>query len=503
VLTVDEDIYRRLPALLISTVDKFARMPWTDKTAALFGHVDCYCPRHGYCVPSEGHSRRHGGSGKYPKVEVQEVAGLLPPELIIQDELHLIAGPLGTMVGLYETAIDHLCSQPVDGGFIPPKVIASTATIRRAADQIRSLFLRDTRQFPPSGIDASDSFFAREVPLTQKSGRLYIGVCAPGRSVKWALIGIYATLLQQAKVARENGLPTDTYWTLVGYFNSLRELGGALRLTEDDIPKRITGMAGKGRERDIRITEELTSRVRSADIPEILAKLESQVDSGRAIDILLASVMLSVGIDVPRLGLMVMNGQPKSTSEYVQATSRVGRTTPGLIVTLYNWYKPRDMSHYERFVAYHSMLYRHVDATSVTPYAARARDRGLKAVIVGMARVLDPELGSNKGASKFENTRPVCAEISDAIERRAGQLEPTEESEVREEISAAMQQWEGLVEDFGDKLDYSAPYFGGRTETHHLLRRYGHRSSEGAWSILDSLRNVELMGNLYYVRSEE
>ncbi len=498
VLTVDEDIYRRCPSLLISTVDKFARIAWNHRTAALFGRVNRYCPRHGYLSYADDHSESHSGPDSSEKVKVRSLLGLPPPELIIQDELHLISGPLGTMVGLYETAIDHLCSWTDAGALITPKVVASTATIKRAGDQVHRLFSRPTNQFPPPGIDAGDSFFAKETSLEDKEGRIFTGICVPGKSVKFALVWLFASLMQGAEFERAKGSSVDAFWTLVGYFNSLRELGGALRLTEDDIPKRMEYLARQGGSRRIRITEELTSRMGSARIPEILAMLDLGVNTGNSIDILLATNMLSVGVDVQRLGLMVVNGQPRGTSEYLQATSRVGRRPPGLIVTLYNWYKPRDMSHYERFVAYHSMLYRHVDAASITPFAPRARDRGLKALIVGMARILDPRLMANQGASKFERSLPVVKRIEEVLKARSSSLDPKEAGHVEQEIASAMDLWEDLVEKYGDRLVYSLPPYGNTSDYHPMLRHAEDTEPEDAWKTPDSLRNVEKMANLFY-----
>ena len=495
VLTVDDDIYHRLPTLLISTVDKFAQIAWNPEVSAIFGRVDRSCPLHGYYVAGEQHPASHLGSGS--SVRVITVPQLPPPELIIQDELHLISGPLGTMVGLYESAIDYLCSYQSEGRTVQPKVIASTATIRRAGEQISSLFARETRIFPPSGVTAGDSFFARE--LIQAPGRMYVGVSAPGRSVKFALDWVYASLLERAALAKAEGKEVDPYWTLVGYFNSLRELGGALRLTEDDIPNltdTIAGGTGKGRK--IRVKEELTSWVPSARIPEILDMLEATEESGNSVDLLLATNMLSVGVDIQRLGLMVVNGQPKVASEYIQATNRIGRKHPGLIVTLYNCYRPRDMSHYERFRAYHSMLYRHVDANSVTPFASRARDRGLTALVIGMARVLDPDLTVNQNAHNFVRTKPVVRQVTEILLGRARTVEPSQAAAVRSEIEAVWDWWEKMVRTHGNKLVYRMPPFAQQGEWQPLLRPAEKAEPEEAWPAPGSLRNVEPLTNLFY-----
>ena len=264
----------------------------------------------------------------------------------------------------HETAVDALCSWEVNGKTVRPKIIASTATIRKAADQGRLLFARKIKVFPPQGLDAADNFFSlRREPSEEHPGRLYLGVMAPGIRLKAALIKVYSTLLAAAqKMFERYEAEADPWMTLVGYFNSIRELAGMRRLVEDDISARLKSMDRHGlAKRKISQPEELTSRRSSEDIPDILNRMEigfgtqtadsskSGAKSNRPIDTLLATNMLSVGVDVKRLGLMVVASQPKATAEYIQATSRVGRKQPGIVVTVFNWTRPRDLSHYERF----------------------------------------------------------------------------------------------------------------------------------------------------------
>lgn len=363
VAVVDEAIYKRPPTLLIGTVDKFAMLAWRPEASALFGT----------------------GTNS-------------PPDLIIQDELHLISGPLGSMVGLYEGAIDLLCRQRGNGG--GPKVIASTATIRRATDQCRALFDRPSAQFPPQGLDASDSYFAKEDGTS--AGRIYVGFLPTAASSPLtAQIRAVAALSQGLLLVR-NGAPAeaiDPYWTLVQYFSSLKELGRAATLVAADIPEYLPSMqrrygVSKDDRRRLFRTEEMTSRKSEGDIPEILRDLERRYTgakgsfSDQPLDTLLATNMISVGMDVDRLGLMMIVTQPKGTSEYIQASSRVGRAerAPGLVLTLYNAGRPRDRSHYEQFRQYHEAFYRFVEPTSVTPYSIPALERALHAVIVIVAR---------------------------------------------------------------------------------------------------------------------
>jgi len=235
-----------LPTLLIATVDKFAQMPWNGKVQMLFGQVESYCDRHGFRSPEIEDKDSHPKRDKLPAGKTKPHAKLRPPDLIIQDELHLISGPLGTLVGLYETAVDKLCSWEVNGKTVRPKVIASTATIRKAGDQVYATFLRKVSIFPPHGLDVQDNFFSRQrAPSEETPGRRYIGICASGRRLKVALIRVYVALLSAAQTLYEKngyGKEVDPWMTLIGYFNSMRELGGMRRLVDDDVRTRLGKM---------------------------------------------------------------------------------------------------------------------------------------------------------------------------------------------------------------------------------------------------------------------
>lgn len=444
VLLVDEEIYRRLPALLIATVDKFAQMPWKGETQMLFGQVNGYCQRHGFRSPEIEDANSHPKNDRFPSAKSAPHSPLRPPDLIIQDELHLIVGPLGTLVGLYETAVDALASWEVNGARVRPKVIASTATIRRAHEQVHRLFLRTVNIFPPQGTDVRDNFFAvQREPGEQYPGRRYVGICAPGKRVKTALIRAYAAYLAAAQFLYEKyGKAADPWMTLVGYFNSMRELGGMRRLVDDTIRSllRDTDQRGLARRKKPNVRE-LTSRIGATDIPEILDLMEvvfdPQDDELRKqalkdqqplhkplpVDVLLATNMLSVGVDVKRLGLMVVAGQPKSTAEYIQATSRVGRSRPGMVCVVYNWARPRDLSHYERFEHYHATFHQHVEALSVTPFAPRALDRGLSAVFVALIRLAGERFNGNATAADLDRHHLFVQQAIERLTARAGQVE--------------------------------------------------------------------------------
>jgi hypothetical protein len=429
VVVVDEEIYRECPSMLIATVDKFAQMPWNGDVQSLFGLVSRECDRCGFLTAATAHVNAHRSSGMRSDTAVRETERLAPPDLIIQDELHLISGPLGTLVGLYETAVDFLSSRRQNGRLVGPKVVASTATVRRAFEQVQAVFQRSLRVFPPPGLEPEDSFFALERPVGDETpGRLYVGVCAPGKSMKTAYVRVAASLLSSAAGLRQDPILAEPYLTLVSYFNSLRELGGAIRLVDDDIPARLEQLRTAGLPRRQRpVYVELTSRIRQEEIPSLLRRLERRHDAPRSeddplpLDAVLASNMISVGVDIDRLGLMTVTGQPKTTAEYIQATSRVGRQAwgPGLVVTIYNWSRPRDLSHYERFRHYHATVYRNVEAVSATPFSSRALDRGLRGTYVGMTRLGSDDWSPEDGASRFDPEASRVATVVDAFRRRA------------------------------------------------------------------------------------
>jgi hypothetical protein len=430
IVVIDEEIYRECPSMLIATVDKFAQMPWNGDVQSLFGFIDRECEKCGFLAPATEHvtSHRTAGTRTRPPV-VRDSERLAPPDLIIQDELHLISGPLGTLVGLYETAVDFLASRRLDSRLITPKVVASTATVRRAFEQVQAVFQRSLRVFPPPGLEPEDSFFATEHEVSDRSpGRVYLGVSAPGKSLKTAYVRVAASLLSSANGIRVDAKLAEPYMTLVSYFNSLRELGGAIRLMDDDIPARLEQLRNGGLPRRPRpVYAELTSRIRQEDIPFLLRRLERRHDAPRTdddplpLDAVLASNMISVGVDIDRLGLMTVTGQPKTTAEYIQATSRVGRQSwgPGLVVTIYNWSRPRDLSHYERFRHYHGTLYRNVEAVSATPFSSRALDRGIRGAYVAMARLGSNDWSPETAASQFDPQDQRVSEIIESFRRRA------------------------------------------------------------------------------------
>ncbi|MFI3164102.1 MAG: helicase-related protein [Bacillota bacterium] len=371
ILVVDEDIYKNPPTLLFGTVDKFAMMAWEKNVSAFFGKDDNRCP-----------------------------------DLIIQDELHLISGPLGTIVGIYETAIDYLCSKKG----IRPKIIASTATIRMAKEQCRALYNRDVRQFPAQGIKSTDSFFAKELDVIDDFGRLYVGLIPSGQTkvtFEARIIGIVLQKIDEMDLSDE---VKDQFWTLTMYFNSIRELGKASSIIDDDVKDRMRRIVNrsilkKKRARFIGTAKELTGRVTNTQLNKTLEELQNvRYTKDRTtwpINTLLASNMISVGVDVERLNIMMLVGQPKGTSEYIQSSSRIGRQHPGLAITLYDGTKSRDRSHYEQFKPYHESFYKYVEPTGLTPFSAPSRDRAIHAVLVSQIRHSMPEMNDDIDANRI------------------------------------------------------------------------------------------------------
>jgi len=462
---VDEPIYRRLPAFMIATVDKFAAMPWTGEVAGFFGLAE-RCDADGFYSAAEP-----GRGQPLPRP-------LLPPDLVIQDELHLISGPLGSMTGLYETALDALCTRRLeDGREIRPKIVASTATVRSAKKQIGALFDRPAVQvFPPPGPDRRDSFFAKGMPEDDPGGRLYLGLAAPGVSPRVVFLRALVTLMSAAQygwnvwAGPPDQNPADPYMTLIAYFNALRELAASRRLVEEQVRPRLEGYGARKRigETDAGLANrtiayepaELTSRIATNEVSVTKDKLAAGfADPKRRVDVALATNMISVGLDILRLGLMVVTGQPKTTAEYIQATSRVGRDErrPGVVVAALNVNKPRDRSHYERFRAFHGSFYRSVEPTSVTPFSPRALDRGLAAITVALARLGTRDLTPQTAAGKIAAHTAALAMVKAAVSARAGRLDPAQGVQAGRRVQELLDIWTALADEIaqaGGTLGY-------------------------------------------------
>ncbi|MPZ83332.1 MAG: helicase [Actinophytocola sp.] len=489
VLTVDEEIYRLAPAFLIATVDKFARLAREGEAAALFGYVSRRCERHDFvhadykhCDIKDGNKHPATKDG-LPAAAVRPADRLRPPDLIIQDELHLITGALGTTVGLFEVAIDVMTAwRTADGRPVRPLLVASTATARNAPDQVRALYGRDVTIFPPQVLDAGKTFFSKEEPVSEKyPGRRYVGLSTTGVRLTTAEIRVAEVLLAAGQLLLDrSGEAADPYLALVGYFSATRELAGMARYLGDDIqtalakrrpwsllPRRTGTNYGELHR------AELTSRVSSADITATLdqmaVKFDPRFDSTAGkrelsalreakkpvltrevspFDAILATSMLQVGVDVTRLGLMLVVGQPKNTAEYIQASSRVGRdpNRPGLVVSLGNWARPRDLAHFEQFRHYHETFYAQVEALSVTPFSVTSLERGLDGVLVSAARVLQAAqaqgLSPEHSAGRIEAERDFAVELIDALVSRVKRASDEDSADrARHRLHNRLDQW--------------------------------------------------------------
>lgn len=479
VVTVDDDIYERRPTLLIGTIDKFARLAWEEKTKAIFAE---------------------DGIG-------------LPPDLLIQDELHLISGPLGSISGLYEIAIEKLCQQ----GGIGPKILASTATLCNANEQIRALYGRPAFQFPPSGFDAEDSFFARTANSEERPQRTYIGYCETGGSLQDSVVRVFGVVrfaLQYMACSGVDEKIIDHFWTNVGYFNSLKDLGSADTLIIDRVfsyaesLRRHKFQAEAERVKMPRISNEyeygeLTSRKSSREITDVRNQLDKQhYPSPAALDYVLSSNMLSVGIDINRLGLMTVYGQPKATAEYIQATSRVGRSNPGLVVVLLHMLRTRDKSHYEQFPIYHQALNKMVEPTSATPYACRALDKVLHSVFVTLVRHQCNDLSGNKDAEKFRKNRADIVSIRNELLDMIGKRSEETSDYAKEILNDFIDQWNFVAINHASHFQYQL--LNRSEENTDALLVPAERSENAIFPpTMNSMRNVDTQSGVFLKRRSQ
>lgn len=392
---IDERIYLRAPSMVIATADKFAMIAYRPDAGILFGYSRAV--------------RTHR-----------------PPSLIIQDELHLISGPLGTLYSLYESIIEKLCTSFVNHVEVRPKIIASTATIRGAATQVQTLYGRKNLQlFPSPGLTMGDSFFgqyAKNNDGTLKKGRLYLGLnLHEYGSILTAQVRVFSSALFYG--AQLPASSRDAWWTILAFYNSIRELGGAQTLFSSDIPARLDYLSARenisgNQRRYLNNVKELTGRLGQSEIVQLMDELSAEYveKSSKNIDVCLASNIIEVGVDIDRLSLMAIVGQPKTTAQYIQVSGRVGRRwfeRPGLVLMLYNPSKNRDISHYEQFYSYHKRLYERVEPTSATPFALPAIERGVVGALLLWARVK-----SNASIRDMEQFLPIIEEAYAILEGR-------------------------------------------------------------------------------------
>ena len=481
---VDEALYAEAPTMLVATVDKFARLAWDERANAFFGG---------------------------PKQRA--------PEVIIQDELHLIASALGSVAGLYEAAIDTVLQ--LRGVY--PKIIASTATIRMAGQQVKRLYGRELAVFPPPGLSCDDAYFARTVPLEERPGRIYIGYLAPLLNRQQCLAPLAATLLlaphtlfQEEQDAQEL---LDAWWTQVLYHGSLKGVGNSHTAFASDVrdfmrlllgsadnsdraqiddqtpeyPEEQTQQSNEERviPRSTPTIAQLTSLQTAAENAETFTRLQKTREEQGCLDAVLATNMISVGLDVGRLALMIINGQPLTTAEYIQASSRVGRAeVPGVVFANYYRDQARSLSHYESFRPYHEAFYRFVEPTSVTPYTYQARIRALHAALVIVVRHGAGLLG-NGAAGNFDANDSRLAKAIEQLQQRCRWSEPDQADEVNRHIDVLVAQWQSEVERCRDSrrgLEYQVP--DRDTGRDRLLFNHDDRI-HGLWPTLNSMRHVE------------
>ena len=550
---IDEDINSTLPTLLIGTVDKFARLSWQSYYCSIFGKVNQYCKQHGF-RPSTTPIKEKCSHTKPEWKVINIKTSLPPPELIIQDELHLISGPLGTLVGLYETAIDALCER--EG--IKPKIIASTATVKNSDNQIKWLFGRKkSKIFPPQVFDFGDTYFSEIIPTSVKKGRIHLGVCATSVGGYTVDARIAALVLRKARYLIENkdklGYTTkdlDPYFTLVSYYNTIKNVGAANNMYDDSVPN-FMGTIRKVYEKDPNKTAELnlnktelTGRIDAGSIPTVLKRLETPLEdktceceeairekqekdlcdvcgksTKRALDALLCTNMLSVGVDVSRLSLMLINGMPKHYSEYIQASGRIGRSaaSPGLVITNYTYLRARDLSIFENFNEFHSRYHMMVEPGTLTPFAARARDTGLFGVLVALVRNMADEQNGCRAIAekpykfKDDNQDLICLldKIRETIQKRVNNVDRKELEDTVKQLEDKIKIWHTLAE-FDDipELKYKRNYFRfGKNSEHDvfLLKRIGDVDQPGKEGqfVPDSLRQAEGNIPVYYQPEKE
>ena len=479
---VDTDIYEKMPTLVVSTVDKFARIVWEERAGRIFGcNIDATKPR-----------------------------------LIIQDELHLISGPLGTLTGLYETAVDRLCW---DDNGVKPKIIASTATVKNAAYQIKGLYNRNHFQFPPSGLDNKDSFFAEQATKDDKPSRFYVGLSEQGGSMVDLMIRVFSALSLSDFYLEKSGVEEkvlDQYYTIIGYFNAIKDLGTASTILRERIYNYISSLIngkfcveseklnveklenGKYKEEIKMKAGELTSRKNSSEIRGILDDLNIGYkldDKDMAYKYVLSSNMFSVGVDIDRLGLMAVYGQPKSNADYIQATSRVGRSNPGIVFCLYNAFRSRDRSHYERFNQYHSCFYKYVESTSVTPFSMRSIEKGLHAVFIALVRHLVSGMSSNDSARLFNANNSKVCEIEEYLLNRIKEIQPV----ALDGATAFLEDFKYAWMNAGSSLVYDARKKGRFAGEYISLLQSPENDNED-FTVLNSVRNVESSSNVFIVQ---
>ena len=436
IVLVDEDIYKNPPTMLFATVDKFAQLAWKEEATALFNH---------------GQDRK--------------------PELIIQDELHLLSGPLGSLVGLFENVLLSLCTNEKQ----KPKIIASTATIKNVDKQIEGLYGLKAQIFPQSITSADDTFFSK---IQESSKRRYVGVLPTGKTFTMANLRLNSALLfARLDIWRnsEDKTDADKFWTILSYFKSLKHIGRfANKITAELTPEikqlQVRYLMNQA-PYNLNYTKlpyrnlELTSRIPNEQIKKNLDKLSIPFDGDlgkhHAFDLVLATNMISVGLDVGRLNVMLMNGMPPNTAEYIQASSRVARQDQGVVFTLFDPNNTRDLSYFEDFVPFHKTFYKQVEPLSVTPFAENALDKMLFTLMITFFR---HKLGfyKNKDADKLRTAKAEFVLKINNLLFNHPFMDDEDKNVLSQKIYSLVQDWEFKID---ATLNGCLYYYGGRSET--------------------------------------
>lgn len=463
---VDEALYKNPPTMLVATVDKFARLAWEERANTFFG----------------GEKHR-------------------PPELIVQDELHLISGALGSVAGLYEAAVDTV----LQSRGVYPKYIASTATIRMAEQQVKRLYGRDLAVFPPPGLICDDSYFARTVPLDKRPGRLYLGYLAPMLNRQRCMAPLAAVLLLAPQQLFESDQDAkellEAWWTQMVYHGSLKGVGNSHTAFVTDVRDFMRLLLSSQTDQPDADKPELEQRSSLAQLTglqtaeensAIFARLKIKRNEKGCLDAVLATNMISVGLDMARLALMVINGQPLTTAEYIQASSRVGRSdVPGLVVANYYRDQARSLSHYESFRPYHEAFYRFVEPSSVTPFTYQVRTRALHAAMVITIRHAKLGMLGNDRAGKLDPNDPKIIESVARLARRCQQADPDKAQDITRHVESLLNAWHNEVERCKNSSRQLSYQIGDQESGRDRLLFNHDDKIKGLWPTLQSFRNVE------------
>lgn len=511
VLLCDELIYATPPTLLFGTVDKFAAIA------------------HKVSKEPKNDSRRLFKLNK------------LTPDLIIQDELHLLEGPLGSAVGLFENAVDTLSSRPGPNGItIRPKIISSTATTRNTDLQILALYDRNVNVFPKNGLDFDDSFFAfykrrKDNAEEYDSKRRYIGVLPTGRTSMYTQIRLAACCfthraLFEAKHQNDLNNPdfikaVDYYFTLISYFNSKKDVGNTDAQFSTEFPK-YTRQVYHRVLRHKWMLEcfyalnrsfsncELTGRLSGAEIVKSLGEVQKKWNPNTRVphftqdgefvrgttppDFVLATNMISVGIDVSRFNLMIVNSMPRNKSEYIQASSRVARDELGIVFTLHNPYRPRDLSHFEKFREFHEKMYFYVDPISITPYSPQAIEKYMPAVLAAIIRHEFPSLATDKDIRHLDSAKKneIQNRIHTLFSERMNSIQSNQNELLRDLLTAeGLQMIDSFVEkaldEWLNRNSIIESFENPRKNPLYLsIDAYEEEKANTSWSVPYSLRDI-------------